>query len=133
VEKKNQKTILVVDDNVTQLKIYKKMLSSHYALTLVKSAAEALKVLNIKRFDTILLDVEMPDISGFELLHEIRKNPRYMSCPVLIISGHNTPEFLAHAENSSASAVLQKPVDFEKLLSAIEKALVEPKKPFFNL
>ncbi|MCL1815614.1 MAG: response regulator [Treponema sp.] len=131
MDQETRKTILAVDDSVTQLKIFETFLSPHYNLSLVKSAAEALGLIEKMDFDLILLDIEMPDMSGFEFLHEIRKNTRYMTKPVIIISNHTEPDFLAHANSSSAIEVLTKPVESRDLLAAIEMALTMPeKKPF---
>jgi CheY-like chemotaxis protein len=129
-EPDKRKTIIAIDDNVTQLKVYETCLSSRYDLTLIKSATEAMKIMSKADFDLILLDIEMPDVSGFEFLHEIRKNPRYMIRPVIIVSSHCDKDFLAHAKHSSASEVLTKPVKPDHLFSAIEKALTQPVKPF---
>ena len=128
-----RKTILAIDDSITQLKIFETFLSSRYELTLIKSASEAFTLLNARNFDLILLDIEMPDVSGFEFLHEIRKIPKYMGKPVIIVTSHSEKEFLQYAENSSASGVLVKPVGSEKLNEIIEKAFAEPAANPFNL
>ena len=128
-----RKTIIAIDDSVTQLKIFETFLSSRYELTLVKSASEALSLLKTRNFDLILLDIEMPNVSGFEFLHEIRKIPQYMRKPVIIITSHSENDFLQYAEKSSASGVLIKPVDSEQLNKVIEKAFAEPVANPFNL
>ena len=128
-----QRKIIAIDDNVSQLKIFQKLLGSKYDLALVKSASEAIMLLNSKEFDLILLDIEMPDISGFEFLHEIRKIPKYMNKPVLIVTSHSESEYLSHAKNSSASGIIHKPVDPEELNMAIESALENPSISPFNL
>jgi CheY-like chemotaxis protein len=132
-QNKNKKNILAVDDNITQLKIYESSLGSHYDLTPVKSATEALKIMDTISYDLILLDIEMPDVSGFEFLHQVRKNPRYMTTPIIIITSHSDPGFLSHAKNSSASGVLTKPVKPKQLISAIESAFAKPPKNPFGL
>ena len=129
----NQKSILAIDDNATQLKIFEKILSSRYELALVKTASEALALLKTRDFDVILLDVEMPNISGFEFLHEIRKIPQYMGKPVIIITNHTEKELIGHAEKSSAFGVLIKPVDPEKMIEIVEKAITGPAMNPFNL
>jgi len=128
----DKKVVLAIDDNVTQLKIYQGILTPQYDVKVVKSASDALGVLKETKVDVILLDIEMPNISGFEFLHDIRKIPRYMYEPIIIISGHTEPEFLDTAKHSSAASVLTKPVQPEALLEAIEKALTESphKNPF---
>jgi CheY-like chemotaxis protein len=122
----SRKSILAIDDNVVQLKVYESILSPEYDVTLVKSASNAMKLLTSGTFDLVLLDLEMPDVSGFEFLHEIRKIPQYMLKPIVIVTGHSEPELLARAKNTSASEVLTKPVFPEDLLKAIESALNGP-------
>jgi len=117
------KTVLAIDDNIQQLNEFKSMLSSKYDLRAVKSAAEAVIFLNKDTADIILLDIEMPNISGFIFLDDIKKIPSYFDVPIIIVSGNNGTEFLEKAKNSCASEVLIKPVKQETLISAIEKSL----------
>ena len=119
----DKKTILAIDDNVTQLKLFQGMLVPQYDLRVVKSAADALNFLNSKHADVILLDIEMPNICGFEFLTDIRKIPSYMSKPIIIVSGNTGEAFFTEARNSTAFDVLTKPVTSEKLVDTIEKAL----------
>ena len=124
-----RKTILAIDDSITQLKIFETFLGVHYDFSLIKSAAEAFKALEKKDFDLILLDIEMPDISGFEFFHEIRKIPKLMTTPVIIISSF--AKDFPRSKCAGAFAVLAKPIDSGQLLETIEKALAAPaKKPF---
>jgi len=130
----DEKTIIMaVDDNVMQLKIFQGILTPQYDIRVVKSASDALGLLKEVKVDLILLDIEMPNISGFEFLHDIRKIPRYMYVPIIIVSGHAEPEFLATVRNSSAAEVLTKPVQPEALIEAIEKALKASSKNPFGL
>jgi len=127
----DKKIIMAVDDNVMQLKIFQGILSPQYDIRVVKSASDALGLLKEVKVDLILLDIEMPNISGFEFLHDIRKIPKYMYVPIIIVSGHAEPDFLATVRNSSAAEVLIKPVQPESLIEAIEKAFTaSPQNPF---
>jgi len=63
-----RKVILAIDDNLVQLDMFKKMLVPKYDLRLVKSASDAIHFLNVDQADVILLDIEMPNISGFDFL-----------------------------------------------------------------
>jgi len=116
-----RKTVLAIDDNVQQLSEFRNILSSKYDLRVVKSAFEAISFLNRETTDIILLDIEMPNISGFEFLEDIRNIPSYESVPVIIISGNNSAEFLEKAKGSSACDVLIKPVTPDALINTIEK------------
>jgi CheY-like chemotaxis protein len=115
--------ILAIDDNVTQLKEYVGYLVPRFDLRIVKAASEALSFLNANKANLILLDIEMPNISGFEFLGDIRKIPSHMDVPIIIVSGNSGEDFLSRARNSSAADVLSKPVNQENLIKAIEKAL----------
>ena len=117
----NKRIVLSIDDNVVQLKLYQEMLSQKYDFRAVKSASEALNFLNTIRVDLVLLDIEMPNITGFEFLKDIRKIPSYMDVPVIIISGKSGADFLKEARNSSAANVLSKPVNPELLVTTIER------------
>jgi CheY-like chemotaxis protein len=119
----DKKIVLAIDDNVQQLNEFKSILVPKYDLRVVKSASEAIGFLNKNKSDIILLDIEMPNISGFEFLHDIRKIPSYIIVPIIIVSGNSGKEFLEKARNSSAADVLTKPVNPQILINSIEEAL----------
>jgi PleD family two-component response regulator len=120
----NKKKVLAIDDDAQQLREFKLILVPKYDLRVVKSASEALSFLNANKIDVILLDIGMPNISGFEFLGDIRKIPSYMGVPIIIVSGNTGSDFYEQAKKSSASAVLAKPVKQDQLVNAIEKALL---------
>jgi CheY-like chemotaxis protein len=117
------KVVLVIDDNLVQLELCQKVLGGRYDVRLVKSASDALHFLNVNQADIILLDIEMPNITGFEFLEDIRRIPTYMKVPIIIVSANTGHEFFERARKSSAFDVLTKPVTSEKLIGTIEKAL----------
>ena len=119
----SKKVILAIDDNKMQLDMFEKMLGGKYELRTSSSASTALNFLNTEHADVILLDIEMPNISGFEFFYDIRKIPSYMNVPTIIVSGKTGQDFLSEARNSGAFDVLSKPVKTEELISTIEKAL----------
>ena len=115
--------VLAIDDNLQQLSEFKSMLIPQYDLRVVKAASEAMAFLYKNSADVILLDIEMPNISGFEFLKDIRKIPSHSDVPIVIVSGSSSQEFLTRARNSSANDVLTKPVSPETLTASIEKVL----------
>jgi CheY-like chemotaxis protein len=122
----NKEIILAIDDSAVQLCLFKEMLVPKYDLRVVKSASDAINFLNSNKVDVILLDIEMPNISGFEFLGDIRKIPSYLEVPIIIVSGNSGKEFLDKAKSSSANDVLLKPVNTDLLVRTIEKALSNP-------
>ena len=120
-----RKTILAVDDDAGQLETFKEILVPQYDFRGVKAASEALNFMNANKIDLILLDIGMPNISGFEFLSDIRKIPSYIAVPVIIVSGMSGEDFFQQAKNSSAAAVLSKPVTSNTLIHTIEKTLAD--------
>ena len=118
-----KKVVLAIDDDIIQLTQFKLMLGQKYDLREVKSASNALHFLNTQKADLILLDIEMPNISGFEFLRDIRKIPSHIKVPIIIVSSNTTEEYFEKARKSSADDVLSKPVKSDMLIHAIEKAL----------
>jgi len=129
----DKKVILTIDDDTMVLRVITTLLSSTFDLRIAKSAADALYILAQLTPDLILLDIEMPDISGFEFLHTIKKNPKFMATPVVIVSGHSEKEFAEHAEKMGASCLVPKPIDKDVLREKINYALENPKKSIMNL
>jgi len=117
-----KKVVLTIDDNLVQLELFQKALGDRYDVRPVKSASDALHFLNVDQADVILLDIEMPNITGFEFLGDIRRIPSYMKVPIIIVSGNSGQSFFEQARNSSAFDVLSKPVTAERLIETIEKA-----------
>ncbi|MCL2175250.1 MAG: response regulator [Treponema sp.] len=118
-----KKIVLAVDDNLQQLSEYKTMLIPQYDLRVVKSASEALAFIIRNKPDIILLDIEMPNINGFEFLNDLMKTTSYKNTPIIIVSGNSGQDFIDKAKSFKVFDVLIKPVKPELLVSMIEKAL----------
>jgi CheY-like chemotaxis protein len=116
-----EKIVLAIDDNLQQLDEFKIILTPRYDLRVVKAASEAIAFINKSKVDVILLDIEMPNISGFEFLKDIRRIPSYFDTPIIIISGNTGHDFFVKARASSAAAVVTKPVKPVELIELIEK------------
>jgi CheY-like chemotaxis protein len=121
----SKKIVLAIDDNLQQLAEFKSILTPQYDLRVVKAASEAIAFLNKNPSDILLLDILMPNISGFEFLNDIRKLPSYVDTPIIVVSGNTDEEFVEKVKNSSATGYLPKPVVPEELIDIIEKTLTE--------
>ena len=77
------------------------------------------------RPDLVLLDIWMPDVDGVTLLKEWSANGQ-LQMPVIMMSGHGTIDTAVEATKYGASAFLEKPITLQKLLRAVEQALVKP-------
>lgn len=86
------KTILIVDDNVTNLKIAEKALHEYYKVILLKSGEQALKYLERNIPDMILLDIYMPDMDGYETYQAIREIPGTAGIPIIFLTADDAAE-----------------------------------------
>jgi len=82
-----KKTIFVVDDNVTNLTMAEDVLADQYRVIALSSAAKMFKALEKFRPDLILLDVEMPEMSGFEAMERLKASDEYAEIPVIFLTG----------------------------------------------
>lgn len=72
--------------------------------------------------DAVVLDVMMPDLSGYDVLRFIRKDPRLKHIPVILVSARSRPEDIQEGLNAGAEVYLTKPVAFADLRQAVLKA-----------
>ena len=72
--------------------------------------------------DAVVLDVMMPDLSGYDVLRFIRKDPRLKHIPVILVSARSRPEDIQEGLNAGAEVYLTKPVAFADLRQAVQKA-----------
>jgi CheY-like chemotaxis protein len=121
-------TILAIDDLPLELAVFENILGNDYNLKISTSAPEAFTLLKTFTPNLILLDIEMPGMSGFEFLHQIRKIPALMSTPVIIVTSHSGKEFSDHAIGEGANDVLGKPVNPQDLKNRVVQLLENPPK-----
>jgi len=119
-------TILVVDDELGIRGLLSEILSDEgHTVELAENAAEARAVRERLRPDLVLLDIWMPDVDGITLLKEWGAS-NMLSMPIIMMSGHGTIDTAVEATKYGASAFLEKPITLQKLLRAVEQALVKP-------
>ncbi|MDR1243450.1 MAG: response regulator [Deltaproteobacteria bacterium] len=87
-----RKTIMLVDDNIANLKVGKLALSDKYDVFTVLSAQKMLDLLPRHKPDIILLDVDMPGVDGFEAIKLLKANPATREVPVIFLTAMNDNE-----------------------------------------
>jgi DNA-binding NtrC family response regulator len=119
-------TILVVDDELGIRALLSEILTDEgHTVELAENAAQARQVRESLRLDLVLLDIWMPDVDGVTLLKEWSAGGQ-LSMPVIMMSGHGTIDTAVEATKFGASAFLEKPITLQKLLRAVEQALMKP-------
>ncbi|MCL2138156.1 MAG: response regulator [Treponema sp.] len=114
------KRILVVDDNLSILKQISAYLSGDYELSLAKSGEIALQICAKEKPDLILLDVEMPEMDGFDVISQLKQNPYLDRIPVIFLTANQSAEMEIRALELGARDFIVKPVEKSILLHRIE-------------
>lgn len=116
----NDFKILVIDDSITNVVLLNAILSeSGYATKTAFDAGDALKMLNKDIPDLILLDLQMPVISGFDFLKNIRSEKKYAGISVLVVTAYSDEENINRALDLGADDYIEKPIDIDRLLEKI--------------
>lgn len=120
-----RKSILVVDDDVRMLNVIKLYLQDLYDVTVVPNGKLALKFLEKKHADMVLLDYLMPEMSGPQVLEQIRTGLRNPDVPVLFLTGVSDKDMVIQSLRFSPSGYLLKPVTRETLLERVTEILLD--------
>ncbi|HEV8420372.1 MAG TPA: PAS domain S-box protein [Actinomycetota bacterium] len=120
-------TILHIEDNPANLKLIERILSGLRGVKLLSAmqGSLGLDMARQHRPDVILLDLNLPDIQGQEVLGLLRADPRTRDIPVLVVSADATPEQLRNLRAAGAKAYLTKPLDVQRFLHVVDEALKE--------
>ena len=114
------KQILVVDDNISSLKQIGAQLTSHYDVSLAKSGALALQICKKEKPDLILLDIEMPEMDGFETIKQLKEDPELHPIPVIFLTGNRDTATEIRALQSGAMDFITKPANRDILFHRLE-------------
>jgi len=122
--KNNSKIIMIVEDDVIQLDILNHILiQMGYNTIQCENGQKAMDTLKSSKPDLILLDQNMPDMSGFQLLKEIKAKPEYSSIPVLMMSVDSTDESAILCISCGAEGFIRKPVKISELVLKIKNSI----------
>ena len=112
----NPLKLLIVEDDAPSLELMAEVFSALQAdVYAVGDSKKAADMVSIEKFDGIFVDLEMPKLSGLELVHKIRYSPWNRSTPIVIVTGHDERGSMRRAFATGATFFLQKPIDRQKL------------------
>lgn len=114
--------ILIVDDEIRFGETLKQILSHYgYQITLASCGQEAITLLDNHVFDLALLDLELPDMYGYEVLDSVKENNRFLVA--IMLTGKASMETAIQALRKGVYDYLKKPIDSDLLLKTVKKAL----------
>jgi|TARA_R110002126_G_scaffold109109_3_gene246025 two-component system chemotaxis response regulator CheY len=114
--------VLTVDDSRTiRSMLLATLNSAGYETVQAEDGIEGLEVLEESNPDVIVTDINMPRLDGFGFIEGVRRNERYRSVPILVLTTESDDEKKNRARQAGATGWIVKPFDPTKLVSAIER------------
>ncbi len=111
---------LVVDDSRAIREAMTSMLGREgWIVDVAEDGARALQMTRQLRYDLVVTDLEMPELGGFELIARLRRDERFKTTPIVIITSRANPEHRRRAKDLGVRALVAKPITRRKLLEAL--------------
>ena len=112
-----QPHLLIAEDNPVNRMLFQSLLGDYATIQTVNDGEEALTICKQKRFNAILLDLQMPKLNGLEAAHLIRREALLnTSTPIILVSANHNDITMLQLQNAGIKLYLQKPIDEETLL-----------------
>jgi CheY-like chemotaxis protein len=122
-----EKTVLIIEDEADAAELFAEMMRvSGFRVLKTSSSTPALSLIAAEKPDIIILDIMMPDISGLDILRQMRQDSALARIPVVVVSAKSMPADIRIGMEAGASTYLTKPVGFLELKEAVERALGNP-------
>jgi len=121
---RSDKKIIIVDDNAANLAVGRNLLKQVYEVFPVSSAAKMFDLLERFIPDMILLDVNMPEMTGYEAIKVLKSSPRFCNIPVIFLTAKSDEESEMEGFDLGASDYVTKPFSGPLLLRRISNILL---------
>jgi two-component system, cell cycle response regulator DivK len=120
------KEILIVEDNLMNMELILDLLEFYgYGVTQAEDGIKALERLAEKKFDLILLDMQLPKMDGLEVLERIKNNPVTADIPVIAVTAHAMKGSEEYFIEMGCVDYISKPIDIHRFRALIDKYLGE--------
>jgi diguanylate cyclase (GGDEF)-like protein/PAS domain S-box-containing protein len=118
-----KETILIVDDEPVNISIVSEILFDKYNIKIATNGVDALEIINKEKLDLILLDVVMPQMSGYEVAYELKHNNSMSSVPFIFLTAKNDSKSIVEGFQYGAVDYISKPFAKEELLARVQTHL----------
>jgi len=115
--------VLAVDDMAESLSFVSNVLKDYFKVFRATSGKTALKVIEVQNIDLFILDIDMPEMNGYELAKKIRSNAAYAKTPIIFLTGNSTRDHITKAIQAGGNDFVIKPASYETLLNSVSKQL----------
>lgn len=114
------KTVLIVDDTRLNRELVKDLLESEgYLVSEAENGREALHCVRTQPPELVLLDIELPDMSGLDVLAALQADPATQNIPVVALTAHNQPSELQRFLSAGFVACISKPLNLKMFTQTI--------------
>ena len=121
-----KKRILIVEDNPVHTRLIEMTLrAKNYTLLKATNGEEALDIAIRERPDLILMDLNLPEMTGFEVTKKLRENPTFSHTPIIAITAYAMRGDRERVIESGCDAYLTKPIDTHELPEVIAEMLLQ--------
>lgn len=119
-----KKKILIVEDNDLNLKLFRDLLNANgYETVETKEGYEAINLTRSLKPDLILMDIQLPEISGLEVTKRIKADPEISSIPIIAVTAFAMKDDEEKIMRAGCQAYISKPISIAEFLSALKKFL----------
>lgn len=120
----NTKTVLVVEDNELNMKLFHDLLEAQgHAILQTKDGMEALKMARERHPDLILMDIQLPEVSGLEVTKWIKEDDNLKSIPVIAVTAFAMKGDEEKIREGGCEAYIAKPISVSDFLSTVDRFL----------
>jgi two-component system, cell cycle response regulator DivK len=121
-----KKTVLIVEDNELNMKLFNDLLEAHgYATLKTAHGNEAMELARRHRPDLILMDIQLPEVSGLEVTRWLKADPELKSIPVIAVTAFAMKGDEERIREGGCEAYLSKPISVAKFLATV-RSFLEP-------
>ena len=122
-EQEKKPVVLAVDDTPENLDVVKGLLTPEFVVKAAVNGMMALKIVEKRPPDLILLDIRMPKMDGFEVCRKLKSDAASAGIPVIFLTGESDAESEADALAAGAVGYITKPINPDTLLAKIDDCL----------
>jgi len=120
----NKATILVVEDDKNSAMLIMDLLTAHgYKVVTAESGKAATALIEQRQFDLVILDLRLPEQTGFVVAETIRRNPATAHIPIVVVSAYTDRQNRLRAYRSGVNVVLSKPIDTTEFVLVVQNIL----------
>ncbi len=123
-ESNSRYTILVVEDNDLNLKLFRDILQSqNFSVVETKDGFEAFPLVKSRKFDLIIMDIQLRGISGFEIIKQIKADPESRHIPIIAVTAFAMKDDKEKILSSGCEVYLPKPISIGLFIDTVNKYL----------